>query len=60
MGGANALLTVEQSVSEMLEILDYVKKTKRSNGLYMHGTFEPYVQYTTPSVLQEILDDINL
>lgn len=59
MGGNNAPLTVEQSVSEMMDILDYVKKTKRSNGLYMHGTLEPYVQYTTPAVLQEILDEIN-
>lgn len=60
MGGAHAPLTVQQSVSEMMDILEYVKKTKRSNGLYMHGTLVPYVQYTNLVVLQEILDDLNL
>lgn len=60
MGGANAPLSVEQSVSEMMDIIEYVKKTKRSNALYMHGTLVPYVQYTTPVVLQEIMDHLNL
>ncbi len=56
MGGDNAPLTVQQSVSEMLDTLSYVRRTKKSNGLYMHGSETPYVQYATPPVLKEILD----
>lgn len=36
--------------------LNYVRRTKKSNGLYMHGNETPYVQYATPAVLQEILN----
>ncbi len=56
MGGDNAPLTVEQSVSAMLDVVSYVKRTKKSNGLYMHGNETPYVQYSTPDVLKEVLD----
>ena len=58
MGGESAPLSVEQSVSKMMEVLDYVKKTKRSNGLYLYGKEEPYVQYDTPAILQEILNAV--
>jgi NAD(P)-dependent dehydrogenase (short-subunit alcohol dehydrogenase family) len=56
MGGDNAPLTVEQSVSAMMDVINYVRKTKKSNGLYMHGNETPYVEYATPAVLKEILD----
>lgn len=52
MGGENAPLTVQQSVLEMMDLIEYVRSTKKSNGLYMHGRLEPYVQYTTPAILQ--------
>ena len=56
MGGENAALTVEESVSEMMDVISYVTRTKKSNGLYMHGNETPYVQYVTPAVLKEILE----
>jgi NAD(P)-dependent dehydrogenase (short-subunit alcohol dehydrogenase family) len=59
MGGDNASLTVEESVSEILDVLSYVKRTKKSNGLYMHGNETPYVQYVTPAVLKEIFDALS-
>lgn len=55
MGGSNARLSVEESVSQMVKVIEYVVETKQSNGLYMYdGTMAE--KYTTPAVLKEIVE----
>lgn len=54
MGGANARLSVNESVQAMSKCIDQVRGTKKSNALYMYdGTVAE--SYAVPDVLQEVL-----
>lgn len=54
MGGPNAKLSVTQSVSAMIKVIDNVRETKQSNGLYMHDG-EVTEKYVASDELKEIL-----
>lgn len=57
MGGPNARLSAEESVSGMLDVIEYVRATKTSNALYMYdGSIAE--KYVTPPVHQEVFNSI--
>lgn len=54
MGGQNARLSITESVSAMIKVVDNVRETKESNGLYMHDG-KVAEKYGVPDVLKEVL-----
>jgi len=54
MGGQNARLNITESVSAMIKVIDYVRETKKSNGLYLYNG-DVAEKYSEPEVLKEII-----
>lgn len=54
MGGPNARLSVAESVFAMRKVIDYVRETKESNGLYLYDG-KVSEEYVAPDILKEIL-----
>ncbi len=53
MGGPTARLSIEESTSGMKKVIDEVRATKKSNGLYMYDG-EVVEQYIPSEVLREV------
>lgn len=55
MGGQSARLSITESVSAMRKVIDHVRNTKESNGLYMHDG-SVVEKYPVTDVLKEVLE----
>jgi NAD(P)-dependent dehydrogenase (short-subunit alcohol dehydrogenase family) len=56
MGGQEARLSVTESVSAMIKVIDNVRETKKSNGLYMYdGEVAEKYDVRDVSIIKEVL-----